>query len=379
MTNFQPFSTRLSFTNINQKTNAAGVPLGASLSNPYNAFVGGNPFPYKGTFITGGGLFPVASDFAWPYTYQFNVSVQRQLTKDLSVGAAYVGTQARRLPFARDINYPVLTPTATSAGANVLSRRPNPAFGAVLQLDSDQTASYNGLQLTSNMRMSRHVSFNAFYTYSHTFTSVQLQNNTTQGLAQNYSKLEEDRGRADTDQRHVFSMSLNYEPNYFSHSNAVVRGILNGWSISPIIKLRSGLPFTVTNGNVDANLDGSTNDRAHLIGDPHLDHPTAAQWFNTAAFVQNKVVNGVATDGDAPRNLLDAPGYRVVDLAISRDFHFGERFKLRFRAEGTNIFNIVNLGQPGASVPSGATSTTFGVITSAGSMRKLQFGLRLSF
>ena len=47
MTNFQPFSTRLTFTNINQKTNAAGVPLGASLSNPYNAFVGGNPFPYK--------------------------------------------------------------------------------------------------------------------------------------------------------------------------------------------------------------------------------------------------------------------------------------------------------------------------------------------
>ena len=60
MTNFQPFSTRLSFTNINQKTNSAGVPLGATLVNPYNAFVGGNPFPYKGTFTSGGGLFPVA-------------------------------------------------------------------------------------------------------------------------------------------------------------------------------------------------------------------------------------------------------------------------------------------------------------------------------
>src|SRR5207249_9213030 len=83
MTNFQPFSTRLTFTNINQKTNAAGVPLGASLSNPYNNFVGGNPFPYKGTFTTGGGLFPVASNFKWPRTYQMNVSVQRQLTKDL--------------------------------------------------------------------------------------------------------------------------------------------------------------------------------------------------------------------------------------------------------------------------------------------------------
>ncbi len=379
MTNFQPFSTRLTFTNINQKTSAAGVPLGASLSNPYNAFVGGNPFPYKGTFITGGGLFAVAQDFEWPRTYQANLSIQRQLTKDLTVGAAYVGTFSSQLPFARDVNYPVLTPTATSAGANILSRRPNPAFGAVFILDSDQTASYNGLQVTSAMRMSHHVTFNAFYTFSKTLSSVQLHNNTTQGLAENYSKLELDRGRADTDQRHVFSMSLNYQPDYYSGNNVIARNILNGWSISPIIKLRSGLPFTVTNGNVDANLDGNTNDRAQLIGDPHIDNPTAALWFNTAAFVQNKVVTGVATDGNAPRNLIDGPGYKVVDLALSRDFKLSERFKLRFRAEGTNVFNIVNLGQPNASVPSGATSTTFGVITSASAMRRLQFGLRLTF
>ena len=83
---------------------------------------------------------------------------------------------------------------------------------------------------------------------------------------------------------------------------------------------------------------------------------------------------GVAVDGSSPRNLLDGPGYKVVDLAISRDFNLNERFKLRFRAEAANAFNMVNLGTPGNSVPSGATSTTFGVITSAQSMRKMQFG-----
>ena len=185
MTNFQPFSTRLTFTNINQATNAAGVPLGATLVNPYNAFVGGNPFPYKGTFTTGGGLFPVASDFKWPRTYQSNISVQRQVTKDLIVGAAYVGTRSNDLPFARDVNYPVLTPTATSSGANILSRRPNPLFGAVLLLQSDQHASYDGLQITGAMRMSHHVTFNAFYTLSKTNSSAELYNSTTQGLAQN--------------------------------------------------------------------------------------------------------------------------------------------------------------------------------------------------
>ena len=381
MTNFQPFSTRLTFTNINQRTNSAGVPLGATLVNPYNNFVGGNPFPYKGTFTTGGGLFAVAPDFEWPRTYQMNISLQRQLTRDLVVGAAYVGTLARKLPFGRDVNYPVVTPTATASGANILSRRPNPLFGAVLELDSDQEASYHGLQVTSAMRMSHHVTFNAFYTYSKTRSSVQLHNSTTQGLAQNYSNLAEDEGAADTDQRHIFSMSLTYQPDYFSkNSNAALRHIFNGWSISPIVKIRSGLPFTVTNGNVDANLDGNTNDRARLIGDPHIDHPTAARWFNTAAFAQNPVVTGVATDGNSPRNFLYGPNYWTVDLGLSRDFNLTERLKLRFRAEATNAFNHVNLGQPGGSVPAnGSTSASFGVITSAGSMRKMQFGLRLTF
>ena len=379
MTNFEPFATRLTFTNTSAKTSSAGAPLGASLSNPYNAFVGGDPFPYKGTFVSGGGIFGVAQNFQWPYSYQLNTSIQRQVTKDLSVTAAYVGSLFHDLPFARDANYPVLTPTATSAGASVLARRPNPAFGAVLMMASDQTASYNGLQITAIKRMSRHVTFNTFYTFSKSMNSVELENNTTQGLAQNYSNLREERGVADTDQRHVFGASVNYQIDYYGGGSAIARNILNGWAISPIVRLRTGLPFSVTNGSVDANLDGNTNDRAQLIGDPHISNPTAAQWFNTAAFVQNKAVTGVALDGNAGRNILYGPGYRTVDLALSRDFHLKERVMLRFRAEGTNAFNMVSLGQPGAAVPSGATSTTFGVIRTAQAMRKLQFGLRLTF
>jgi hypothetical protein len=379
MTNFQPWSTRLTFTNISPTTNAAGVPNGASLRNPYNNFVGGAPFPYNGSYASGGGILGVSLDFDWARAYQTNIGVQRQLTQALAVGASYVGTFTRNLPFQRDVNYPVVNATATAAGANILARRPNPAFGAVLMLDSDQYSNYNGLQVTFNLRQWHGVSVNGFYTLSKTMTSAQLMNNTTGGGAQNFSNLAEDYGRADTDQRHVFSTSVNWSLDYYRGSNAVLGHVLNGWSVSPIIKLRSGLPFTVTNGNVDANLDGNTNDRAQLVGDPHLDDPTITQWFNTAAFVQNRVVTGVATDGNSPRNLLDGPGFRVVDLALSRDFDMPRRAKLTFRLEGTNIFNIVNYGQPGAAVPSGATSTTFGVIRTANAMRRLQAGLRLAF
>jgi hypothetical protein len=370
MTNFQPWSTRLSFTNLNRRG------TGALLRDPYANYVGGNPFPYTGTFTNGGGFFAVASDFDFPRTLQMNFSVQRQITSQLTVGAAYIRSAARNLPFGRDVNYPVVNATATNSGANILARRPNPAFGAVTILDSDQYADYEGLQITSSLRFNKLFSYNGFYTLSKTTSSVQLHNNTTQGLAQNFSNLDAEKGAADTDQRHVFSMSFNFQPDFYGGSNKILKGILNGWSISPIIKARSGRPFTVTNGGVDANLDGNTNDRARLIGDPYLANPTAARWFNTAAFAQNTIVTGVATDGTSPRNFLYGPGFRVVDLAISRDFRFGERFKLRLRGEGTNIFNLVNLGQPNSTF---STGTTFGTISNGGAMRILQFGARLTF
>jgi len=245
----------------------------------------------------------------------------------------------------------------------------------VLLLASDQYSNYNGLQITGSMRPWHHVSFSGFYTLSKTMTSAQLQNNTTQGGAQNYTNIAEEYGRADTDQRHVFAMNVNWDVDYYRGANALVRGLANGWMVAPIIKLRSGLPFSVTNGGVDANLDGNTTDRAELVGDPSLSNPTAAEWFNTSAFARNPAVTGQPVDGNSARNLLDGPGYKDVDLAVSRTVPVRGTARLTFRVEATNAFNVVNLGQPGNSV----NSNTFGVIRTAGSMRKVQLGVRLTF
>jgi hypothetical protein len=92
------------------------------------------------------------------------------------------------------------------------------------------------------------------------------------------------------------------------------------------------------------------------------------------------VVTGVATDGNSGRNMLYGPAYHNVDIGLSRSFAMRGGATLSFRLEGTNIFGIVSLGQPGASAPAaGATSATFGVIRTAYPMRKLQLGLRLTF
>jgi len=292
-----------------------------------------------------------------------------------------VGSLAHDLPFAQDVNYPLITTTPAPSTGNVLQRRPNPSFGAVLLVQSNQGASYHAIQTTVTKRMSHHLLLNAFYTFSKNLNSVQLDNNQTQGGAQNMSILSEEYGRADIDQRQVFSVSAVWQPVYSYRGNALIRGVMNGWSISPIVRWHSGLPFTVSNG-VDANLDGTNNDRANLTGDPHSGTcPSGAQvgttlcWFNTAAFTRNPVVTGKPVDGNSGRNLLDQPGFRTVDLAIFREFRFREKFGLEVRAEATNTLNMVNLNGPNGTVG----SSTFGQISGAGTMRQLQLGLRFRF
>lgn len=384
--NFEPFAIRLTFTNNNSATKSTG----ATLSNPYRGLVGGDPFPYNGQFVNGGSIFGASPNFHWPYTYQLNFSVQHQVTSSLGVTASYVGSLSHDLPFAVDLNYPTF---AGATSSNIQARRPNPAFGAVLAMESGQTASYNALQISATQRTSHHVSFNAFYVYSKTFDSVQLDNNTTQGLVQDFSNIGGDRGRADIDMRHQLVVAMIWQPDYYTGGNSVVRHITHGWSISPILQWHSGFPFTVLNG-ADANFDGNSTDRAQLVGNPLTGNclepggvvgppvGSAGCWFNNTAFVQNKPTNGAPVDGNSPRNFLNGPGYRDVDLAIFRTFKVNERFSLQIRGEALNVFNMVILNSPNATAPAAPVTTalsTFGTITSAQPMRQLQLGMRVTF
>ncbi len=388
--NFEPFAIRLTFGNNNSATKTNG----ATLSNPYRNLTGGDPFPYNGQFVSGGSIFGPSPNFHWPYTYQLNFSVQRQITNSLGVTAAYVGSLSHNLPFAVDLNYPTSVGATT---ANVQARRPfnNPSrtdnFGAVLSMQSGQTASYNGLQISATQRMSHHLSFNAFYIYSKTFDSVQLQNSTTQALVQNFANIGQDRGPADTDMRHQVVLSMIWQPDYYNGENSMVRHIVNGWSVSPILKLHSGFPFTVLNG-ADANLDGNNTDRARLVGNvnsgnclnpdgtPGSPVGTAGCWFNNTTLVRNAPTNGAPVDGNTPRNFLNQAAYKDLDLAISRTFKVREHLNLQFRAEALNVLNIVSLNAPNATAPASPTLPgNFGQVTSAQIMRQMQLGLRLVF
>lgn len=409
--NFEPFSIRLStWPNIFARGNNAGTY--ASLTNPYNGFTCGGraavPFPYPnptcGAWVAGGNILGVAPNFQWPYTYETNLSVQHQFGHGLTLGAAFVGSFSHDLPFATDLNYPIFdVPGVTATSKNVNQRRPidnatlgvtTSAFGQVFQDQSNQTASYNALQVTFSEKMGQNFYLKGYYTYSKSFDSVELDNNTpnptaTGQIPQDYLDLAEERGPSDYDMRHSAVISLVWLLNYYHGESRFVRGVLNEWSVSPIVSAHSGMPFTLTSGS-DYNLDGiSGNDRPNRVPGTSLGvaNPGPAEWFNTGAFCDNNggTKNACPTglvgigpngqDGNAGRNSLYGPGFYQWDLAVFRDFPIHERMKLQLRAEAQNVFNIANLSNPGTTLG----TATFGVISSAGTMRELQLGLRLTF
>jgi hypothetical protein len=367
--NYNPFAVRQTFPNV------------GTLTNPYLNQPGGvSPFPFtydpnNPRFILPASIYGISPNFKWPYTYQFNFSVQRQVMKDLTVTAAYVGSFAHRLPFAEDLNYPFYNSTATSS--NVNNRRPiQPGtLSQIYSVQSVMQASYNSLQMTAEKRFSHHVSAKGFFTFAKSLEDVQLDNNTVNGGAQDYRALNLERGRSDNDRRKVAVGSFIWKMDYFNRVNPFLRAVINDWELSGIVTLQSGPPFSVTTGT-DVNLDGTSNDRANLIGNPLLDphrsrNDVSNAWFNVAAFV--KGANG--TDGTAARNLMTGPGSKNVDMGIFRNLKFQERMTLQVRGEFTNVFNLVNLSNPNAALNAAAVGT----IRSAASMRQVQLGLRMTF
>ncbi len=365
----QPFTVRQSF------------PTVFTLSDPYRNLPGGvGPFPFNYSptsprFTAPSQVFGPSLDFVWPLTYQVNITVEKEIGRSVSVSASYVGAFSKNLAAAVDNNYPVLGPGATTA--NVNARRPYlpGTIGAANVLSSIFGADYNGFQMSAERR-GTHLSGKAYYSLGRGYEDVDFQG-AGLPLVQNATQLSAERGRTSADRRHSFVFSGVWKIDYYKTSKSFLSKLAQDWTLSTIITLQTGTPLTITAG-ADRNLDGLANtDRADLTGNPDLDHGRPQSeliegWFNTAAYA----LPALGTNGSGGRGSVVGPGYRNVDLGLFRDITLSGRTVLQLRAEGTNVFNIVNLSNPGVNISAPAT---FGKIRSARDMRRIQLGARLSF
>ena len=364
----QPFTVRQSF------------PTVKTLSDPYGNLPGGvGPFPFlydpaNPRFALPAQVFGPSLDFVWPYTFQGNLTFEKEVTRGLSVSASYVTALGRSLPASIDRNYPVYGPGATTA--NVNARRPYMpgVIGQARVLESVFKSDYHAMQLNAERR-GRRFSAKAYYTFGKALEDLDYQGGGLPAV-QNSNRIDLERGRTSADRTHSFVFSGVWNLDYYDGSSAMMKALLNDWTVSAIITLQSGAPLTISSG-LDRNFDGLSNDRADIVGDPELDsdRPRAElieQWFNTAAFAQP----AIGLDGSAGRSIVEGPGYRNVDLGVFRNIRLAGRTALQFRFEATNVLNIVNLQNPGTALNA---PNNFGKIRSARDMRRIQLGARVSF
>ena len=102
-------------------------------------------------------------------------------------------------------------------------------------------------------------------------------------------------------------------------------------------------------------------------------------WFDTSCFttaaLATDFANGQPRFGNSGRSIFDGPGFIGTDLALLKQFQFGERLNLEFRAEAYSALNHLNLGFPVATMG----DPNFGSVISGSGERTMQFGLKLGF
>ena len=152
----------------------------------YNSFSSGNvlpQFPNGYLNLTQGAvpsLTPFPTVIKEPTKNSYNVSLQRQLVKDMLLEVAYIGSQSHHLQGSGEQNTPVPTfvngqPTFPASGPVV---RANPNFSSVRYYGFNTNAKYNALQATLKRRSSSGLQYQASYTFS---KSIDLKSILTNG------------------------------------------------------------------------------------------------------------------------------------------------------------------------------------------------------
>ncbi len=313
------------------------------------------------------------------YIQFWNLSIQKQLTKEIVLDTAYVGTKGTHLFGNNHVNLNQPTP---GPGA-IDPRRPyfslSPLAANIPLRDSSQSSIYHSLQVKLEKRLSTGWWFLNSYTYSKSIDDSAIKFNPAnwRGTA---------RGPANFDFRHGWTMSSLYElpigkgRRFASAMNPVLDAVVGGWQLNGIYTFRTGLPSTasLTQALANSTVNTGGGNRPNQVADSELakDQRTIDRYFNTSAFVAP--ANNSFLFGNAGRNTVRGPSLSNLDLSVFKVLKIRERFTFQIRGEFFNIPNHPNYGQPNVQVGNAAFGT-IRALASGANLRQTQIGLKLLF
>jgi len=308
-----------------------------------------------------------------PTMHQWNLAIQREIVRNLSLEVAYVGNKGTYLERALPRNLPMVSSTDLRP---FQSRRPNPALGTGFYYDNRENSNYNALEAKLEKRYSQGLSFLLGYSWSKVIDGS--SNDQGGGSSDNPFNLRTMRGRSDFDTGQRFIASFSAELPFGkgkAFGGGMSRGadlVAGGWQLQGIVTFQGGFPFTPTIASDPANVAFIYARRPDVVGTGQVSSCRQEQCFNIADFR----VPQPFTIGNAGRNILRGPGLNNWDLAIFKNFNFTERVYLQFRAEAFNAFNNTQFNNPNGNIE---IPTQGGRIFSAKDPRIGQLGLKVYF
>jgi hypothetical protein len=345
-----------------------------TFANPYGSIGALNPFPApllppptqaissSNNWLT----FDPIKGFQDPRTTDYNLTLEQQLSKSLSLRVAYVAEQSRHEWQNMELN------PATGSGTNIrvyetgTGCAPLPAnnngnnciHGFITAANTGGNTNYNSLQASAEQRVRYGLTLLFNYTwskaldnlpYNQAATSIGGGNSFVYPIsAPNFKRL--DYGPTEFDHTDVTSASYVYsEPKVMNDAPAALRYLVNGYETTGLVQYRTGDPLTITSSAANNSGWLQNRDRAVYSGSGAYGGTACAvgavncrNFLNPSAFT----VNPAGTFGNVAKGAFRGPGYADWDASIARKFPFSERTSLMFRAEYFNLLNHDNLGDP---------------------------------
>jgi Carboxypeptidase regulatory-like domain len=369
-----PFLNRVQYNRpFISATSTTRNPVGLTFSNP---------FP-NGTIAAANDTFGIDTTNKTPEFYQFNLTVERELAKDLAFEIGYVGSLGRHLGRRYNINqsFSVRNANGTFSSVNPFAAQ----FGSATLQYQEQSASssYHSMQTSLRRRMTDGLTMLVSYTFSRAIDNASSTNNSTTGtqkFPQDIYNFAAERSLADFHRKHQFTASFNYSlpfgrgQAFFKDARGLKQILLGDYQLNGIVSVLSGRPFTPQYNAPDVG-----QQRPDLIGDPYQNIP-AGLFFNPAAFRDPSDVidpnDPLNFFGNAGRNILIGPGFKNFNLSLLKNLHLSEGVRLQLRAEAFNVLNHPNFQVPVFFLD----RADVGQVTSTSNEgRELQFAIKLLF
>ncbi len=328
----------------------------------------------------------IEENFRRGYIQSFNFTVQRELPWQFSAQVGYVGTRSIRQSAAINAN------AATRPGAGAAGQPLNALFGRTATTTVHtpyQTSNYNSLQAKLDRRFAAGWMASLSYTFG---KAIVFNDNSDSGL---FFAMPEARSRnraaAGFDRTHNLQLSTVAELPFgagkrWANRRGVASALAGGWQVNAVFSSYTGTPFTVTSAGTSLNAPGNSQvaDQVKAEVERFGNVGRGSSFFDPLAF---RAVTEPRF-GNAGLKMLRGPGVVNVDMGLFRNFAFGERVALQFRAEAFNVGNTPHFNNPGANASSMILNTD-GTVRSLGGFtevtgaardeRQFRLALRVSF